>query len=67
MAIKVSGINVIDDGQNLAPVGIVTVGTSKISSRLELGVGVTFDGTTGNVIIAGSLTAGTVQFSLGLG
>jgi len=67
MAIKVSGINVIDDSQNFSPVGVLTVGSSKISNRLQLGVGVTFDGATGNVIIAGSFSAGSIQIDLGLG
>lgn len=68
MSLKINGVVVIDDSQNIAPVGIMTVGNSKIQeNKIELGVGVTFDGSTGNMTIAGDLSAGTINLGLGAG
>jgi hypothetical protein len=72
MAIKISGVNVIDSSQNLS-FGISTVGSGNSaitinSSNMRVGSGVTFDIVNGNINASlGIVTASRISFPLGLG
>lgn len=69
MAIKISGVNVIDDNRNLN-VGVATVGSgnsaiSLSSNSLIIGIGVTIISSSINA--AGIITAAGISYPLGLG
>lgn len=71
MAIKISGVNVIDDDQNFN-LGIATVGSGNSAVTLDQnglsGTGVTIDMVTGRINSSvGILTAAGISFPLGLG
>ena len=72
MAIKISGINVIDDDQNFN-VGIATVGSGNSTITLnnfstKLGIGITFNNISSHIdASAGIITAAGISFPLGLG
>lgn len=64
MAIKVNNTTVISDDRNISSVGIATVGIGSTAitldgsnSTVNVGTGVSINGSTGNVSIAGTLTA----------
>lgn len=70
MAIKISGVNVIDDDQNFN-VGLATVGSGNSSITLNnigatLGIGITIFNN-GNISSAGIVTALGLSRPLGLG
>lgn len=72
MAIKVGGVNVIDNSQNLN-LGISTIGSGNSAitinnSSMIVGTGITFDVINSNInASAGILTAAGISFPLGLG
>lgn len=72
MAIKISGVNVIDDDQNFN-VGLATVGSGNSAivindSSMVVGIGITFDNVNGNInASAGIVTALGLSRPLGLG
>lgn len=64
MSIQINDINVIDDDRNFSAAGIVTVGTGNSATIIDgttgitsVGIGITIEGVTGNISIAGTLTA----------
>lgn len=68
MAIKISGITVIDDSRNLVSVGVATVGSGDsaitldgTTGNLNVGTGVTINGSTGDINISGILTVGQLN------
>lgn len=70
MAIKISGVNVIDDDQNFN-VGVATVGSGNSSVTLNQnnfsGIGITMDVSSGNINASiGILTAAGISYPLGL-
>ena len=73
MAIKISGVNVIDDDQNLN-VELATVGSGNSviainDLSMTIGVGFTFDITNGTIVTSstGIITASSISYPLGLG
>lgn len=73
MSFQVNDINVIDDDRNFSNIGIMTVGTGSSAVVLDsnlnfnIGTGITITGSTTNISIAGTLSAGSLSIPLGLG
>lgn len=64
MSVQINGINAIDDDRNFSAAGIVTVGTGNSATIIDgttgitsIGIGITMEGVSGNISIAGTLTA----------
>lgn len=64
MPVQINDINVIDDNRNVSAAGIVTVGTGNSATIIDgttgitsVGIGITMEGISGNISIAGTLTA----------
>jgi hypothetical protein len=63
MSIQIKDNTIIDDDRNFVNVGIMTVGSGSSTIIIEpdsdffVGIGVTLNGTGGNVSIAGTITA----------
>ena len=67
MAIKVSNVNVIDNSRNVSA-GIVTVGAGNSQTTIDgntgianIGIGITAEGSSGNLTISGILTAAGIS------
>lgn len=73
MAIQINDTVVIDDDRNFSNVGILTVGSGSSitnidsSANFTVGIGITFDGVSGNISIAGTITAAGLSLPLGIG
>jgi len=64
MSIQINGINVIDNDRNVSAAGIVTIGSGNSTTIINgttgitsIGIGVTIEGVSGNISIAGTITA----------
>lgn len=70
MAIQINDITVIDDDGNFSSVGILTSGSGNTlinideSANFTVGTGVTFEGISGNISIAGTFTSSSVSIPL---
>jgi len=64
MPIQINDVNVIDDGRNFYAAGIATVGSGSSATVIDgntgtvnVGVGITLEGSPGNISIAGTINA----------
>jgi len=70
MAIQINNITVIDDDRNFSSVGVLTSGSGSTlididgSANFTVGTGVTFEGVSGNISIAGTFTASSISVPL---
>jgi hypothetical protein len=71
MPIQVNDINVIDDNRNIITSGIATIGSGSSATVINgttgvvnVGTGITIEGISGNISIAGTITAGGINFPL---
>jgi len=69
MPIQVNDINVIDDDRNIIASGIATVGSGSSATTINgetgvvnVGTGITMNGISGNISIAGTINAGGLNF-----
>jgi hypothetical protein len=73
MAIKINGTSVIDDNRNISSVGVATIGSGNSTTTIDgntgvvnVGTGVTIDGISGNISIAGTFSASGFNLPLSL-
>lgn len=65
MAIKISGTTVIDDSRNYVGINSLGSSTGSVQSWTSGQKSINVDGTTGNILVDGTVTASTLATYLG--